>query len=64
MIKYNNNSGAALSTGYVLDGTKVYVTGSANTGYNTVVLKKDSTDFLLSDFLEYLVHLLLTHFLQ
>ena len=43
ILKYNNNSGAALSTGYVLDGTKVYVTGSANTGYNTVVLKKDST---------------------
>ena len=42
-LKYNNNSGAALSTGYVLDGTKVYVTGSVNTGYNTVVLKKDST---------------------
>ena len=42
-LKYNNNSGAELNTSYVLEGTPVYVTASANNGYGSLVLKKDST---------------------
>ena len=42
-LKYNNNSGAELNTSYVLAGTPVYITASANNGYGSLVLKKDST---------------------
>ena len=42
-LRYNNSSGTTLSTGFVLNGTKVHVTASANAGYNTLVLKKGST---------------------
>jgi len=40
-LKYNNNSGATLSTGCVLEGTTVYVEGTLKTGYNTLDLKKN-----------------------
>ena len=42
-LKYQNNSGATLSTGYVLNGTQVYATATPSTGYNTALIKKDST---------------------
>lgn len=42
-LKFNNNSGTELFTGYVLNGTKVYVDAIANTGYDTLVVKKNST---------------------
>ena len=42
-LKYQNNSGATLSTGYVLNGTQVYSEATPSTGYNTALIKKDST---------------------
>jgi len=42
-LKYDNSTGTELFTGYVLDGTKVYVNAVANTGYDTLVVKKDNT---------------------
>jgi uncharacterized repeat protein (TIGR02543 family) len=42
-LKYQNNSGATLSTGYVLNGTPVYAEATPSTGYNTALIKKDST---------------------
>ena len=41
-LKYNNNSGVALSTGCVLEGTTVYVEGTLKTGYNTLDLRKNN----------------------
>ena len=42
-LKYQNDSGTELSTGYVLSGTTVYVTGSLSTGYSNLVLTKTTT---------------------
>ena len=42
-LRYQNSGGTILTTGYVLDGTPVYVDGSIRTGYNSLVLTKTTT---------------------
>ena len=42
-LKYKNSTGVELTTGYVLNGTKVYIKGSLLDGYNTLELKKGTT---------------------
>ena len=43
-LKYNNNSGAELTTGYVLDGTIIYVSGSVNQGFSNLEIKKNNVN--------------------
>ena len=42
-LRYQNSGGAILSTGYVLDGTPIHVSGSIRTGYNSLVLTSTTT---------------------
>ena len=41
-LKYNNSSGVELSTGYVLDGTVIYVSADVSTGYSNLEIKKNN----------------------
>ena len=45
-LKWNNSTGYELSTGYVLNGTNIHVTGTLKPGYNSLDLKKNTTNIL------------------